>query len=177
MMTHFLKAIVFAGVIGALASSTACAPIMYDADLVGKVIDAETEKPIPETVIMGSWQKRHTTLAGGHSEAYDALAVVADKDGEFRLPGQGFMFFTSVGPAGATVFKAGYDYVIINLNKLHANDGVVKLHKISKKRMRRRLPPRHNGGTPEKREPYVREIDKARVMMGLKPSRDWSRKK
>ncbi len=166
MISKLLQLICFAGIMAILVGGTGCcAPIRYDNDLVGKVVDGKTGEPIPDTVIIGLWRKRHVTLAGGHSEYYDALETVANQQGEFRLHGKGFRLFTNIKPVQATVFKAGYDYIAIDYKSLSEIGGIVKLWEIDKDRMRERFP---SIMVPlEKSRAYIKEENKAREMIGL----------
>ena len=160
------------GLVTAMVSAAACAPIQYDHDLVGKVVDNETGKPIPGTVILAVWDKYYNTPAGGHGEYYDAQEAVANENGEFRISGRGLMLFTFVEPSMAYVFKAGYDWVGINYERLQTNGGMVKLQKTDKSIARRR-PPAPPRAQYEKIKNYIRESDIDDIAHGIKPSPYW----
>ena len=167
MISKLLRLFCFAGIMAILVGATGCcAPIKYNPALKGKVVDRDTGEPIPGTVIMRVWNKRYATLAGGHGEYYDARETVADKNGEFKIPGKGLMFFTNVTKGGAYVFRAGYNWLGIDNEYLSENGGIVKLLKIDhdKALMRKRYPPEPSG-PQEKKKAYRKELDKLRIMI------------
>ena len=94
-----------------LLSSSCCYPLRYDGPYKGKVIDAETGKPIEGVVVLGVWYKEIATPAGGVSSYYDAAETVTDKNGEFEIRGLGLKILTNVGPMDVLIFKAGYQYI------------------------------------------------------------------
>lgn len=56
----------------------------------GRVVDAETKRPLEGAAVVAVWQ-REAALFGGHGPAYDyhdALEVVTDAQGEFTIPAQ-----------------------------------------------------------------------------------------
>lgn len=83
-----------------------CASMLrIDGPYEGKVIDAETKQPIEGAVVHGTWSRVH--LGGAH-EYYDSYEVLTDKNGEFKIPGKGFLMFSDVEDMSLTIFKAGY---------------------------------------------------------------------
>lgn len=151
------------GFVVAMFSTVACAPIQYDHDLIGKVVDNETGKPIPGTVILAVWDKYYNTPAGGHGEYYDAQETVANENGEFRIQGRGLMIFTFIEPSIAYVFKAGYDWAHIKYESLQDISGVVRLQKIDKALMKDRFLP--VSVPADKMQEYIKEEDIARIMI------------
>ncbi len=93
-----------------LIISSGC--IRIDGPYRGKVIDAETNLPIQGAVVHGTWHKIHL---GGGSDYYDSYETLTDKNGEFKIPGQGLLFDTfilgHVDWVMLTIFKAGYEEV------------------------------------------------------------------
>jgi hypothetical protein len=88
---------------------TGCVSI--DGPYKGKVVDAETNQPIEGAVVHGSW---HRIYLGGGSEYYDNYELLTDKNGEFKIPGQGLMVGSIVSRVDGmmlTIFKAGYEQV------------------------------------------------------------------
>jgi hypothetical protein len=63
-MDKIMRLICIAGAVATISGAAACAPIRYDHDLVGQVIEADNGEPIPDTVILREWIKRHITVAG-----------------------------------------------------------------------------------------------------------------
>ena len=92
-------------------TSISCKPDRYDGPYRGKVIDAETGKPIEGVVVLGVWYKEISTAGGGVSSYYDAKETVTDKDGEFEIEGVKRKIFTYIGQMNVLIFKAGYEYV------------------------------------------------------------------
>jgi len=70
----------------------------------GKVIDAETQQPIEDAVVMVEWTKTH---GFGHywTESYKVVEVVSDKEGRVKIDGC-YSFF--VNKPHVTVYKKGY---------------------------------------------------------------------
>ncbi len=93
-----------------LFSCTGCVSMCrYDGPYEGRVIDAETGKPIEGAVAHGKWMKVYPNPAGSSSEYYDSYEVLTDKNGEFKIPGKGLLVFSNVDDMTLTIFKAGYD--------------------------------------------------------------------
>ncbi len=85
--------------------------VRYDGPYEGKVIDAETRKPVEGVVVLGVWYKEAPTVAGAVSSYYDARETVSDRNGDFRIPGKGLRILSDVGPIDLLIFKAGYEYI------------------------------------------------------------------
>ena len=63
----------------------------------GRVVDAQTKRPLEGAAVVAVWQ-REAALFGGHGPAYDyhdAVEVVTDAQGEFTIPAQ--THFTVIG--------------------------------------------------------------------------------
>jgi hypothetical protein len=86
------------------------AVIRKDGPYEGRVIDADTDKPIEGVVVLGVWYKEHPGPGGAVSEYYDAMETVTDKNGEFKINGLGLLVMSNVLPVNILVFKAGYEY-------------------------------------------------------------------
>lgn len=92
-----------------LLPCTGCLSIVrYDGAYEGRVID-ESGKPIEGAVAHGTWSRAHVTPAGRSTEYYDSRETLTDKDGYFRIPGQGFLFFSNIDFMTLIIFKAGYE--------------------------------------------------------------------
>lgn len=53
----------------------------------GKVIDADTKKPIEGAVVVASWLEERPTIAGGTTRTKDVKETLTDKDGEWSIRG------------------------------------------------------------------------------------------
>jgi len=84
--------------------------IRYDGPYHGKVVDEQTREPIEGVVVLGSWWVYHFDVGGGHSTYHDAREVVTDKNGEFKIKGEGLRVFSSLKPMDFIIYKAGYTY-------------------------------------------------------------------
>jgi hypothetical protein len=82
--------------------------LRFDGPYEGKVIDAKTGKPIEGAVAHGTWNKAYANPAGRSTEYYDSYEVLTDKDGNFKIPGKGFLIFSNIEDMTLTIFKAGY---------------------------------------------------------------------
>jgi len=60
-------------------------------------------------VVHGTWSKAHPTPAGSSSTYYDSYEVLTDNNGEFKIPGQGFLVLSQVEEMDVTILKAGYE--------------------------------------------------------------------
>jgi hypothetical protein len=87
-----------------------CASVLrIDGPYEGRVIDAETGKPIEGVVAHGTWSRIHPNPAGRSTEYYDSYEVLTNKDGEFKIPGKGLLVFSNIDDMTLTIFKAGYE--------------------------------------------------------------------
>lgn len=132
-----------------------CAPLRIDGPYKGKIIDAQTSQPIEGVVVNANWHRVYPNVAGSSSTYYDTRETLTDKNGEFRVPGMGLLFFSFIDKAYITIFKAGYDGVNagwVALDKNHLgqwrgqvtrDDGklVIRLNKLSMEERRKRLGP------------------------------------
>lgn len=82
--------------------------LRYDGPYEGRVIDSETGKPIEGAVAHGTWSKIHPTPAGRSTEYYNSYEVLTDNDGNFKIPGKGFLVFSNIDVITLTIFKSGY---------------------------------------------------------------------
>ena len=80
------------------------------ASFEGKVIDADTKKPIEGAVVLGVYYFTAYTIAGSNSYVEDGQETVTDENGEFKLPRTRRWFVLHRGyPEGKLViFKPGY---------------------------------------------------------------------
>ena len=76
----------------------------------GKVIDAETKKPVAGAAVLAVYFKEVYTVAGSNSLAIDAQEALTDDRGEFIIPGTKRWFVSRRGYTDGklTIFKRGY---------------------------------------------------------------------
>jgi len=159
-----------------------CNPVRYDGPYRGRVIDAETGRPIEGVVVLGVWYKVSATPAGGVSSYYDARETVTDWNGEFEVQGLGLKIFSSVASMSVLIFKAGYEYVGPGpwdsleldgglMDKKAAWEGdkaIIPLRKLTMDVRRKRLFGKEN--IPDiKQEMLIKELNAERIEIGLTP--------
>ena len=94
-----------------LATFTCAYGIRYDGPYSGRVIDADTGAPVEGVVVLGVWNTEKVTPAGAIHDFHDARETVTDKNGDFEIPGMGFMILGNVTPMDVSIFKAGYEHI------------------------------------------------------------------
>jgi hypothetical protein len=174
-----MKLVIKVVLAGFIIVFTGCVSI--DDTYKGKVVDAETQLPIVGAVVHASWHKRYI---GGGSEYFSSYEVLTDYNGDFNIPGQGFLVGTvlsHVEGAMLTIFKAGYEelgpaywwglkggsYKMVSWN---GNRGIFKLRRMTlEERLERgvNLP----GSEPDSKQKLLRvEINKENTQIGRGPS-------
>lgn len=68
----------------------------------GKVVDAQTGRPIAETLVVANWTSTMIGPGGGTTRCKDAREVLTDENGEFEIPK---LYF---GGVSITIFKLGF---------------------------------------------------------------------
>jgi len=79
----------------------------------GKVIDAETKKPIEGAVVVAVWMKNEFRVIESHEVFAEAKETLTDKDGEFVIPGYkwtSIFFYFGIQPPEIFIFKSGYGF-------------------------------------------------------------------
>jgi len=161
----------------------ACAySIRYDGTYEGKVVDAETGKPIEGVVVLGVWYKEAPTVAGAVSSYYDARETVTDKNGNFNIPGKGLKILSNVGVMNVLIFKAGYEYMGMwtwgafkedeLLRKKIQWEGkrvIIPLKKLTMEERKEEGPPSRPSIPVEQMRKLTIEINKERIDIGLMP--------
>jgi hypothetical protein len=89
-----------------------CATSYHAEAIEGWVVDAATEKPVEDVVIVARWTADHP-MTGGEIEQVQIFETVTDKDGRYTFPAWGPKWSTSVGvmryrSPEISLFKAGY---------------------------------------------------------------------
>lgn len=151
-----------------------------DGPYKGKVVDAETRQPLEGVVVLGVWNKVQLTVAGPTGSFYDSAEVLTDKNGEFNIPGQGFLLFSNVDEMDVIIFKAGYEMLGYGpwsgfrtlTGRKHVQwDGdhpTFLLRKLSYDERKNNIPSRP--GIEQKRQQALTdEINKVRAEFGYKP--------
>lgn len=110
----------FFGIIMLLAGifmNTACSAdyLRIDRDIAGKIVDSDTQKPIPGVVIMVMWRTYSFRLTiEPDLKYYDYVETLSDKDGEFRIPGKGLNIFRDIAPPVIKIYKSGYSSLYLH---------------------------------------------------------------
>jgi len=72
--------------------------------MTGRVIDAETKKPIDGAIVLVEWTITHG-YGFSSRETYEVFEGVTNGDGEISIPG---VYHPFVNPPDVTVYKQGY---------------------------------------------------------------------
>jgi hypothetical protein len=166
-------------IVSILLACTACASMLrVDGPYEGKVIDAVTKQPIEGAVVHGTWHKRYL---GGGTEYYDSYEVLTDKNGEFKIPGQGFLIFSDVEGMMLTIFKAGYEEVSpaywkglqggsYDVVTWQGNKGIFKLHSMTLEERRKRVLTFPTDVPGKKEKLFRMESNKENIEIGSDPN-------
>jgi hypothetical protein len=92
----------------------------YDHDIIGKIVDFDTRKPIAGVVVSAMWVTYPVSLSiEPKMKYYDYFETLTNKDGDFRIPGKGLNIIRNMPPPIIAIFKAGYS--ILHLQDLGEN--------------------------------------------------------
>lgn len=163
----------------ALLSCMGCVSMLrIDGPYEGRVIDAGTNQPIEGAVVHGTWYKVEPTPAGRSSTYYNSTEMLTDRNGEFKIPGQGLLVFSKIDGMHLTIFKAGYEGLAPSiwrgLKKWKINDkitwdgdkGTIKLKRMTLEERRKRLISTPVG-VPDKKEKLLRkECNRENIEIG-----------
>lgn len=58
----------------------------FTSAMKGRVVDAETKKPLPNINVKIGWKTAYATAGGGSPAIYKALPITTDEKGEFSIP-------------------------------------------------------------------------------------------
>jgi hypothetical protein len=83
-------------------------PIPFKGLYRGRVVDAETGKPIAGALVVAGWTYDMPTVAGAMSESIDAIEMYTDEKGEFSFWGIGGLFYTIISQTSVVIYKVGY---------------------------------------------------------------------
>ena len=167
----------------------------YDGPYEGRIIDADTGRPIEGVVVLGVWYKQYPSAAGAISKYYDATETVTDKNGEFRIKGLGLLVMSNIIPMDFQIFKSGYEYLglwpweslkkdilLRKIIKWEGNRAIIPLKKLTMgERKKRSIPDIYVGDIYDEKENITHsclpknikllpnEINKELLEQGLKP--------
>lgn len=80
-----------------------------DPDIVGKVVDFDTGKPVSGVVVMAMWSTEVFRLTiEPKTEFYDYYETLSNENGDFKIPGKGLIVFRDISPPKIDIFKTGY---------------------------------------------------------------------
>jgi hypothetical protein len=155
-----------------------------DGPYKGKVIDAETGKPLEGVVVLGVWYKELPSPGGTVGSYFDAQETVTNKNGDFELKGLGLQIFSTVSRMHVLIFKAGYEYIgsgpweSFKLDPIfkkkitwEGKKAIIPLRKLTMEERKVRLFGKENV-PDEKQRLLIRELNKERLSLGLTPYED-----
>jgi len=94
--------------------------LRHDHDILGKIVDFDTRKPIAGVVVSAMWFTWPVSLSiEPKMKYYDYFETLTNKEGNFRIPGKGLNIIRDMPPPKIAIFKAGYS--ILHLQDLGAN--------------------------------------------------------
>jgi hypothetical protein len=162
-----------------LLSCTGCVSILrIDGPYKGKVVDAGTGQPIEGAVVNGTWYKIDPTPAGRSSTYYDSKEMLTDKNGEFKIAGQGLLVLSKIDWMDLIIFKAGYKELSSSMwEGLQESKGggmvswdgdrlTVKLRRMTLEERRHRFTPMPLGGPDNKSKLLRKESNKEMIELG-----------
>jgi hypothetical protein len=155
----------------------------YDGPYEGRVIDAETRRPIEGAVVHGTWARSHPGPGGASSSYFDSKETLTDKDGNFKIKGVGIQILSNVEEMEINVLKTGYtqwseiywssqktDSVALKNVEWKGNRAIIKLRRMTLEERRKRiinLPT----SEPDKKQRLLRiEYNKEMIESGITSS-------
>ncbi len=94
----------------------------FTSALKGRVIDAETKKPLPNINVKIGWKTAYATAGGGSPAIYKALPATTDEKGEFSIPTALKQLSIYIWPffsreyGGIKIIAYSYDYEFVEKN-------------------------------------------------------------
>lgn len=155
-----------------------------DRDIRGRVIDADTREPIQGVVVHAIWVTKTNSPAGPLSHFNDLHETITDPKGEFLIPGKGTKIMSNLSSPGICIFKAGYDNMGFDLKEepkknsqvedivtWEGDTAIILLKKLTMEERKERGTPTSppHEAPQEKVILMLKEIDKERIELGLKP--------
>lgn len=163
-----------------LSHSASAAIFRFDGPYEGKVIDAETGKPIEGAVVLGVWNRIHSNVAGWNTEFFDAVETVTDKDGNFYVRGLGPLFMSNIDDMNMVIFKVGYehlacswkslkiDYYLKGIIKWEVNKAIIPLNKWTREQRLHRFGDYSVQIPNNRKKLLIKEIEKEEKSIGRK---------
>jgi hypothetical protein len=162
-----------------LTSLSSCYAARVDGPYEGKIIDADTGKPIEGVVVLGVWYKEYPGAGGAVSRYHDAMETLTDKNGDFKIKGLGLLVMSNIIPMDVLIFKAGYKYESGSWSALkkyakeikwEGEKAIIPLKKLTMEERKQKRPPSRPSLVPdEKMRKLTKEISKERMSLGLEP--------
>jgi len=161
-----------------------CLPPSKDGPYKGRVIDAETGKPLEGVVVLGVWYKEEMTVGGTVGTYYDARETVTDSKGNFEIQGHGWIFtdtiIRSLSEMHILVFKAEYEHVgggpwsSFKIDEIfkkticwEGDRAIIPIRRLTIEERRNRFGSYYFTGVPnEKQRLLIKEIEIDREMIG-----------
>jgi hypothetical protein len=150
-------------------------PLRSDGPYRGRVIDAETGKPLAGVLVLGTWSYMVPSPAGGTSHCLGAKETLTDENGDFEISGRRAALFMPLGSMDFAIYKIGYrklgtgpwasfkiDRLLIKMVRWEGDRVIVPLKRVPKDQLRTDIgsPPFINCG-PRNGKPLV-EYNKVR---------------
>lgn len=106
------RALLIAAACCVFQATQALAFVYAAPSIQGQVLDAETEKPVQDVVVVAHWQLKGGIEGGTPINEIKILEAVTDRTGRYYLPGWGPRFAFLGDPQGPElfVFKQGYRF-------------------------------------------------------------------
>jgi hypothetical protein len=155
--------------------------VRVDGPYEGRIIDADTGKPIEGVVILGTWYTAQFSPAGSTHNFYDARETVTDRNGEFSIPGMGLRVLSNLEPMHILIFKAGYEYLNVpwvslkkdillkEKIKWEGNRAIIPLKRLTMEERSRMGAPSRPNIPMDKMKLMTEEVNRERMEQGLKP--------
>ena len=176
-MRTILKLLLAVGMLICTGCSAICS---IDGPYKGKVIDAETKQPLEGVVVLGVWYKVYPNVAGSTNKFYDSVELLTDKNGEFKITGQGLLLFSFLGEMSVLIYKAEYEmlgggpwseYKTLTGGKnvqWSGDNAVISLSKLSHEQRKKRVLVGPNID-PKRQQLLTNEINRERIEFGYTP--------
>jgi hypothetical protein len=155
--------------------------VRVDGPYEGRIIDADTGKPIEGVVILGTWYTAQFSPAGSTYNFYDARETVTDRNGEISIPGMGLRVLSNLEPMHVLIFKAGYEYLNVpwvslkkdillrEKIKWEGNRAIIPLKKLTMEERSKRGAPSRPNIPMDKMKLMTEEVNRERMEQGLNP--------
>jgi hypothetical protein len=165
------------------------APLWYEDDYVGRVVEAETGRPLEGVVVLGVWHWEYPQPGGVSEVFWDARETVTDAEGRFVMRGRGVTFFP-MAPVRLHIFKAGHEYdtfqgydsfykekwAMLKRDEYYRKrvswEGdmpVLNLRKLSMEERKARRVGAIIDAPGDEQQIFISELNKERISIGVKP--------